>query len=30
MARQLGASETINSTEEGAAEKLFEVTEGGA
>ncbi len=30
MARQLGASETINSMEDGAAEKLLEVTEGGA
>ena len=30
MASQLGASATINSTEEGAAEKLFELTEGGA
>jgi alcohol dehydrogenase/propanol-preferring alcohol dehydrogenase len=30
MARQLGASATINSSEEGAAEKLLELTEGGA
>ena len=30
MARQLGASATINSSEEGAAEKLMELTEGGA
>ena len=30
MASQLGASATINSTEEGAAEKLLELTEGGA
>ena len=30
MASQLGASATINSTEEGAAERLFELTEGGA
>ena len=30
MASQLGASATINSSEEGAAEKLLELTEGGA
>ena len=30
MASQLGASATINSTEEGAAERLLELTEGGA
>ena len=30
MARQLGASATVNSSEEGAAEKIMELTEGGA
>ena len=30
MARQLGASATINSSEEGAAEQIMELTEGGA